>query len=164
MRVSDQRDCRYVGILALTSALTLAAIGLLDAFVPPSLAPRVNIRWVDGLSDVARIEIEGQLHLVAGEHGEETTWAYDLADPSQQAIAAIVTHASVADTHYIDRSRRTVSADAPAGRTRIRGGLSRWRDVATAPWVTRFASSVLIVAGLWLATTGRRGLSRSGPA
>ena len=162
MEVADQRDRRHVGILALTSALTLAAIGLLDAFVPPSLAPRVNIRWAAGLSDVARNEIERQLKLVAGEHAEATTWTYDLVDPSQQAIAAIVTHAAVADTHYIDRSRRTLSADVPLGRTRIRGGLSRWRDVATAPWVTRFASSVMIVAGLWLATTGRRGRSRSG--
>jgi hypothetical protein len=149
-------------MLALTSALTLAAIGFLDAFVPPSLAPRVNIRWADGISDAARIEIERQLKLVAGEHVEATTWTYDLADPSQQAIAAIVTHASVADTHHIDRSRRTLSADVNLGRTRIRGGLSRWRDVATVPWLTRFASSVLIVAGLWLATTGRRGLGSVG--
>jgi hypothetical protein len=151
------RDCRQVAMLAVASALTLAAIGLLDVFVPPSRAPRVNIRWADGVSDAARIEIERQLKLVAGEHLEATTWTYDLADPSQQAIAAIVTHAFVADTHHIDRSRRILSADAPLGRTRIRGGLSRWRDVATAPWLMRFVASVLVVAGLWLATTGRRG-------
>jgi hypothetical protein len=157
---ATRRDCRQVGMLAVISALTLAAIGFLDMFVPPSVAPRVNIRWADGVSESARVDVEHQLKLVAGEHIEATTWAYDLADPSREAIEAIVTHPSVADTHHIDRSRRTLSSDAPLGSTRIRGGLSRWRDAATVPWLTRFASSVLIVSGLWLATTGRPALGR----
>jgi hypothetical protein len=145
-------------MLAFASALTLAVIGVLGMFVPPSVAPRVNIRWADGVSDTARIDIERQLKLVAGQHIEATTWSYDLADPSPEAIEAIVTHASVEDTHYIDRSRRTLSSEAPLGRTRIRGGLSLLRDAAMAPWLQRLALSVLIVAGFWLVTTGRPGL------
>ena len=157
-----RRESRQVGMLALTSALALAVIGLLDMFVPPSIAPRVNIRWVEGVNDSARSDIERQLKLLAGQHIEATTWAYDLGDPSPEAIEAIVTHASVADTHHIDRSRRSLASDAPLGSTRIRGGLSRWRDAATVPWLTRFAFSVLIVSGFWLATTGRPALGRFG--
>ena len=157
-----RQDYRRVVALAMTSALALAAIACLYLFVPPSLAPRVNIRWADEVSDTARTEIERQLELAVGEHVEGTTWAYDLADPSSQAIAAIVTHPFVADTHHIDRARRIVSDETRLGTTRIRGGLSLWRDGPIVPWLGRLAASFLVVSGLWFATTGRPALGRLG--
>jgi hypothetical protein len=151
-----ERDRRHVIVLAAMSALLLAILGVLQLFVPPALAPRVNVRWVPGLSDAVRAERERDLKLLAGEHLEETTWSYDLADPSPQAVEAIVKNASVEDTGHIDRSLGIVSADAPAGSTRIHGGLSTWRDAPVVPWLRRLASFFLGLSALWLATTGRR--------
>ena len=104
------------------------------------------------------------MKLLEGERLEGTTWAYDLADPSPQAIGAIVAHPSVADTGNINRSRLTVSDDTRVGKTRIRGGLSQWRDAPLIPWLTRLASAFLVVSGLWLATTGRPALGVFVPA
>jgi len=153
-----RRDCRQVGALALASILVLAAVGYLNVFVAPAFAPRVYVRWVEGVSDAARAGYERQLKLLEGERQEGTTWAYDLADSSPQAIGAIVAHPSVADTGNINRSRLTVADDTRFGKTRIRGGLSRWRDAPLVPWLTRLAWSFLVLAGLWLATTGRPAL------
>ena len=153
-----RQDCRHVGALALASMLVLAAVGYLNVFVAPAFAPRIYVRWVEGISDTARAGNERQLKLLEGERLEGTTWAYDLADPSPQAIGAIVAHPSVADTGNINRSRLTVSDDTRFGKTRIRGGLSQWRDAPLIPWLTRLASAFLVVSGLWLATTGRPAL------
>ncbi len=152
------RDRRQVGALALASMLVLAFTGYLDVFVAPAFAPRVYVRWRGGVSDTARAQNERQLKLLAGEPYEGTTWAYDLADPSAQAIGAIVAHPSVEDTGNIDRVRLTVIDDTRFGRTRIHGGLSRWRDAPLVPWLIRLASSFLLLSGLWLGTTGRPAL------
>ncbi len=151
----SQRDRRQVGVLGLTSALILAVIGYLHLFVAPSLAPRVNIRWVENVSGAARADIERQLKLQAGARLDGTTWAYDLGDPSPPGVEAIVNHPSVDDTYHIDRALRVVSSDAPSGTTRLRGGLSALRDAAIVPWLARLASSFLLLSALWLATTGR---------
>ena len=150
-----RRDYRQIGVLALTSALVLLVAGWLHVFIPPSLAPRVNIRWAEGVSDNVRTEMEHQLKLVSGELLAGTTWAYDLGDPSLQGIEAIVTHPSVADTHHIDRSRRAVSDETRLGETRIRGGLSLYRDSPVVPWLVRLPTLFLGVSGLWFVMKGR---------
>jgi hypothetical protein len=151
------RDRRHVVIVASTTTLVLALIGSLNLFSAPSFAPRVHVRWVPGLSDIARAEHERQLKLVAGEHLEGETWAYDLADSSSPGVQAIVGDRSVADTNDIDRARGTVSVDAPNGTTRIGSdALGPLREAPFVPWLTRFAFSLLGLSGLWLLTTGRR--------
>jgi hypothetical protein len=156
MHEPTQRERRQVAALAVVSLVVLACLGSLHLFVPPAVAPRVNVRWVPDLSDAVRIQHERELKLLAGEHLEEMTWSYDLADPSPQAVRAIVNNASVEDTGHIDRSRGIVSSDAPLGSTRIHGGLSSWRDASIGPWLRRCASFVLVLSALWLVTTGRR--------
>jgi hypothetical protein len=150
-----REDRRHVGLLALASLLALALVWGVPLVVAPAFAPRVNVRWAEGVDEAARTNAERQLNLLAGAQLDGRTWAYDLADASPQAVAAVVAHPSVEDTHHIDRSSRVVTADAPQGTTRIRGGLSLLREAILAPWVSRFAWSVLIVSALWLATAGR---------
>jgi hypothetical protein len=142
----------------MSSILVLAFIGYLNVFVPPVFAPRVYVRWEAGISDTVRAQRERELKLRAGERYEGMTWAYDLADPSPEGIGAIVAHGSVEDTGNIDRSRLTVTDDTRVGRTRLHGGLSVLRDAPVVPWVTRLASSFLLLSCLWLGTTGRPAL------
>jgi len=156
------RDRRQVGALALASMLVLACIGYLDLFVAPAFAPRVYVRWNAGVGDTERAQDERQLKLLAGEPYEGTTWVYDLADSSPQAISAIVAHPSVADTGNIDRQRMTVIDATRFGRTRIHGGLSLWRDSFLIAWMTRLASSFLLLSGLWLGATALRRASPRG--
>jgi hypothetical protein len=150
-----RQDRRGVCLVALASLLALALVWCLPLVVPPAFAPRVNVRWAEGVDEAARTNGERELTLLAGAQLDGRTWAYDLGDASPQAVAVVVAHPSVEDTHYIDRGRRVVAADAPQGTTRVRGGLSLVREAVLAPWVSRFAWSVLIVSALWLATAGR---------
>ena len=149
------RERRQVGALALSSILVLAFIGCLHVFVPPAFAPRVYVRWKAGVSETARTQMERELKLLAGEPYDATTWSYDLGDPSRQAIGALVAHGSVEDTGNIDRVRLTVTDDTRVGTTRVHGGLSLWRDAPVVSWLTRLASSFLVLSSVWLVTTGR---------
>jgi hypothetical protein len=149
------RDRRRVGALALLSIIVLVFIGCLHLFVPPAFAPRVYVRWQTGVSEAARTQIERELKLLAGEPYDATTWAYDLGDPSRQAIRALVAHGSVEDTGNIDRVRLTVIDDTRVGTTRVHGGLSLWRDAPVVVWLARLASAFLVLSAVWLVTTGR---------
>ena len=153
------KDRRQVGALALACVLVLAFVGYLNVFVGPVFAPRVYVRWKAGTSETMRVQHQRELKLVAAERYEGTTWAYDLADPSPKGIRAIVTHGSVEDTGNIDRSRLTVIDDNRVGRTRLHGGLSLLRDAPIVRWLTRLASSFLLLSCLWLGTTGRPALN-----
>jgi len=150
------RDLRQVAALALSSILVLAFMAYLEMFVPSALAPRVYVRWKADVSEAARGQSERELKLVAGEHSEGTTWAYDLTDDSPQAIRALVRHRFVEDTGNIDREHLTVVDDSRVGRTRIHGGLSVLRHSLVATWLNRLAYSFLFLCGLWFVTTGRR--------
>jgi hypothetical protein len=149
-----RQDRRRIGVVALVCLLGLTVIASLSLFVPSAYAPRVNVRWAEGVDDTTRRDGERALNLLAGAHVDGRTWAYDLGDASPEAIAGVIAHPSVEDTHYIERSRRVVSAEAPQGTTRVRGGLSLLREAALVPWVGRLAWCVLIVSVLWLVTTG----------
>ena len=156
LRTSAAADHRRIRRLAAGSLVVLAGIGALYLLVPPSVAPRVNVRWADGVGDTERVAHESRLRLMAGERREGSTWAYDLGDPSWRGVRALIAEPAVADTHYLNRRFGVVSRDAPAGTTRItQGALSAWRDSAVAAWMARLAFSLLIVSGLWLATSGR---------
>lgn len=150
------KDYHRIRVLAIVSVIVLSGVYLTYLYVPPSTAPRVNVRWTGGVTDATRPTFERQLRLLAGEHQEGTTWEYDLADPSRRGIEALITHSAVEDTHHIERPLRKVSADAPRGLTRIRGGPSTLRDAWFFKWIGRLSLSFLVVSGIWLATTRRR--------
>jgi hypothetical protein len=149
-------DHRRIRRLAIGSLVALAAVVALRLVVPPEIAPRVNVRWADGVGDEDRVRLESRLQLLAGERREGSTWAYDLVDPSWSGIRALVGEPAVADTHYVNRRFGIVSSDAPAGTTRIaRGPLSQWRDSPVAAWAVRLSLSFLIVSGAWLLVHAR---------
>jgi hypothetical protein len=56
------------------------------------------------VSASTRDAIERELQLSDGRFLGDTTWSYSLLDYSRENIRAIVQHASVADTHHVDRS------------------------------------------------------------
>ena len=134
----------------------MLAAGSIHLWVPSALAPRVNVRWAPPVEEFERRNVERTLGLLDGEQVDGTTWAYDLGDPSRSAVEALVTHPLVEDTHHIDRAKREVSADAPAGRTRIRGGLSLVHDSMLLGWVERTSFAVLLVSIAWLMASGRQ--------
>src|SRR5688572_8848545 len=106
--------------------------------MPSPVAPRINVRWTDSITDAARAGVEHRFTLYAGERREGTTWSYDLGNASRANIQALLAHPAVADTHYLDRATSTVSADAPRGTTFItENPLRRWRDSRTADWLVR---------------------------
>jgi hypothetical protein len=149
-------DYRRIQVLAIASAIVLVGAELIRVFASPSVAPRINIRWADGVSDADRGRLEQQFRLFAGEWREGSTWAYDLRDPSWSAVRRLVNDRAVADTHYINRRFGIVAPDAPPGTTRLpSGGLRGWRDSAVVEWAGRLAFSILLVSLVWLATSGR---------
>ena len=154
-------DHRRIRRLAAGSLMAIAVLGAVHLSVPPSVAPRVNVRWADGVTDADRARLESRLQLFAGELREGSTWAYDLGDPSWRGVRTLIAEPAVADTHYLNRRFGIVSSDAPAGSTRIaRGALSRWRDSPAVTWILRLSVSCLIVSGIWLLVNARGAVSR----
>jgi hypothetical protein len=137
---------------AIVLVLTLAA----RLLAPPSIVPRVNVRWSDNVTEADRLRLETDLRLLAGEQREGTTWAYDLGDPSWRGVRRLIAEPAVADTHYLNRRFGLVSRDAPKGTTQLSAGpLSRWRDSAVAGWTVRLSLALLVVSTAWLAVNGR---------
>ena len=114
MTVSRLTRALTLGLLAIT--LPLAARGL--------YGPRgavVHVRWQPSVNTADRQRLETRWQLVDGQVLSPFTWRYDLTAPSENRLREIVEHASVADTHFIDRQRRTL---APVtARTARRHGL-----------------------------------------
>jgi hypothetical protein len=69
----------------------------------PKPAPRINIRWTNGLTDDTRAEHERELGLIEAEPRAPGVSNYALADWSKARLAAIVRDPMVADTAGIDR-------------------------------------------------------------
>lgn len=80
-------------------------------------APVINVRWRGGLTEFERGRDERQLFLASGSPSGGT-WSYVLTSPTRSNIAALVAHPDVEDTHRIDRSSATITAEA--GRSPLR--------------------------------------------
>ena len=91
-----------LGLLAIT--LPLAARGL---YGPQGAL--VNLRWQPSVDVAERQRLETEWQLVDGQEVSTSTWRYDLTAPSEERLRAIVEHAAIADTHYIDRQRHTLA-------------------------------------------------------
>jgi hypothetical protein len=147
----ERRQVAYLAIIAVATYAGLAGLRLAS----PPLAPRVNVRW-GSVSTEQRRQIERQLSLVAPQHLEGTTWAYDLANPSAGGIDALVHHAAVEDTHGIDRATGTIATDARRGSTRIgRYPLGAWVDSEPIAWLAPGCLWAALLSGIWLALNRR---------
>ena len=130
----------------------LAVTGLIRVSAPP-LAPRVHVRWTDGLSDAQRLQFERSLALVNGQHQGSGTWQYDLVDVAPSGVRALVDHPAVEDTHHIDRAGGVVSADAPLGTARLpEVGMASAVRSPLFDWVVSFWIASFAVSGAWLMT------------
>lgn len=134
---------------AISAVLLLALIPIL--FGRP--LPMIRVDWRND-SEPDRIAAEQQLHLSEPTPIGDNAWYYVPLDTSAQALVAIVTHPSIANTSGIDR-RRFEIADSPALTPR-RGGLfeaPRWMSAgARLLAYAAAACSVLLILGALLSS------------
>lgn len=138
---------------AAASIVMLAGSVTARTTTPSPFAPRVHVRWADGVSDAQRKRFERDFALLAGTRREGTTWEYDLAEPSRSTIQALIDSPTVSDTHYLDRGTGAVDADAPRGTTRLdQPGLAGWIHSAAFDWFIAFWVSSFVVSSVRLAS------------
>jgi hypothetical protein len=131
-----------VVILVIVSGLRMAA---------PQLAPRVNVRWAPGVSDEQRVAAERTFRLVSPTHVEDSTWTYDLSDPSAENIKALVAHAAVEDTYGINRQDGVVEPDAPRGTTWVESSaIGAWAASEPVAWVGLISMWATLLSCVWL--------------
>jgi hypothetical protein len=152
-----------VRLLCAGSVVVCVVLGTMRVAAPP-IAPRVNVRWSPQVSADQRLVVEQRFRLVMPEQLDETTWSYDLHDPSPAAIRALVAHPAVADTHGIDRAAGEVAADAPQGRTRIGSSrLSAWADSRSVSWLLVASVWTAVLSGVTLALSPRSATRGTSP-
>ncbi len=138
---------------ALLVALAAWALALAVVTLDRSLGPaqqRINVRWVDGATDVDRLRAEAALRLRDGEELERGTWVYRPADRSHTTIQQLVSHPLVADTAHVDRESLRVLIDAP--------GLPSWFRRLLEVDQAMGVASFLTLVGLFAIWRARRGL------
>ena len=144
-------DRRRVLAFTVFSTIMLLGSGALRVAAPSPFAPRVHIRWAGGIADAQRAELERRFALTEGRRRDADTWEYDLIDVSPSAVRALVGHAAVVDTHYLDRDSGQVAADAPRGSSRLgERWLAGWIHSSLFDWFIFLWVSSLLVSGVWL--------------
>jgi hypothetical protein len=160
-RPATRRDCYNVIALAVSSLIVLAGVEAVRRS-PSPFAPRVNVRWAEGVSDDDRLALERQFELLEGARQDGRTWAYDAGNPAPAALRALIAHPAVEDTHHIDRRSGVVTPEAPRGTTWLRRDwIALWRDSLTLEWLARLSLVSALVSIAWLASTGRLAWRRS---
>ena len=96
---------------------TLSVVIFLIQFLTSSAAPMVNVRWAEDVDLAQREQLEQAFLLEPFVNREATTWTYELLDTSPDNIQALVEHASVSDTHHIERTEFRLSDEAELGDT-----------------------------------------------
>jgi len=75
----------------------------------------ITVRWVDGVSDAERSELEQRFSLVNPEYDGERTWSYRLENISAEHVRGLIEDPSIEDTTSIDRSTARVTVSEPLG-------------------------------------------------
>ena len=153
MRTLTSGERAKVRALTMISLVMVVAAAAVRAAAPSPFAPRVHVRWHAGVENDRRAGLERRFSLLNGARREDDTWEYDLADLTPASVTALVEHPDVADTHYIERETGGISADAPAGTTRLRDRrLAALVHSWFFDWVLLFWASSIVVSGVWLAS------------
>ena len=129
-----------LGLLAVT--LPLAARGLYGL-----QGAWVHVRWQPSVDAAERQRLETEWQFVEGQEVSPATWRYHLTAPSADRLRAIVEHAAVADTHYIDRQRYTLTPETL--RTARRHGLITVGSTVAVGLVDRLATLLAVLVGLF---------------
>lgn len=138
---------RRLVLSAMSFAVALAILVL--ALLAPA-DPRVNVRWAASATVAERLRAAQTLHLNESEARGERTWSYSLSDDSTANIARLVGHPLVDDTHYIDRTRFTITPEFPPIRASLRQ-LYRREPLNTVSRSWPALTAMFIGAGLVLA-------------
>lgn len=80
----------------------------------------VHVRWQATIEQDARQRLQSQFRLADGERLDDSTWRYDLIDPSPANIRALISDPAVADTHHIDRPHYALAETAVRTTRRVR--------------------------------------------
>ena len=88
----------------------------------------VHVRWERSTDQATRLDLETRFRLADGRQLEDSTWQYDLLDPSTDNIRTLVNDPAAADTHQINRLQG--SLDPAATRTARRQRFASGGDVA----------------------------------
>jgi hypothetical protein len=156
MRFNRIRRCddrRLTLVLAAVSVVSLAGSVTARTTAPSPFAPRIHVRWADGVSEAQRTTLERDFALLAGIRREGTTWEYDLAQPSRATIRALIDSPTVADTHYLDRGTGEVTTGAPRGATPLdQPGLIGWIHTDLFDWFIALCFSSFVVSSVRLAS------------
>jgi len=101
---------RVVGVIA---ACMLVAVGAAYYFTYEP-APRIAIRWPEGIEPARREELERRFLLVNPAPDRDRV-EYDLLDTSRANVEALVREPDVADTDRVSREGFTLPLDVPYG-------------------------------------------------
>jgi hypothetical protein len=156
-RVHDERHRTAFWLWRAVVLIAFAA--LLQASAPVvvgTAGARIYVRWSDDVDATARSRLERELKLRDGRVHEGTTWNYAVDDVSNRQLRTVVTHASVADTHKIDRTRFELAPDAE--RTPLQGGLVANGDgwVRLLNGISAALAALAIMSSALAAASGRR--------
>ena len=158
--VAEKRGAPWWHIASLACVLSAVLLPFaVRALVGPPGA-RVHVRWQPSIDADTRRTLETRFRLSDGTPLGDTTWGYDLLDPSTDNIRALVTHPEVADTHDIERSQYAIGSAAvrPDRRQRFSAGGSATVAAADGLAVLLAVAAALLVA---LGVTGRADTSRT---
>ena len=111
--VQSRRDTGVVVACAL-ACLWVLSLALVWADLTMSVRDqRIGVRFVDGITDEGRLQLEQTLGLVDAERQEGSKWGYRMADPSRDRVARLVQDPMVADTDHVARQAFRVELDRP---------------------------------------------------
>ena len=97
---------RYLKMLRSPVRVCAGSAGRNDA-----IPNEINVRWIPEITRGQRSSVEQFLGLDSGQFVEDRTWTYDLRDPTQDSLQAIITNQFVEDTHGF--SRETLTSVGP---------------------------------------------------
>lgn len=141
------RRVRWIGI---TGVAGLACLGV-TYWLTLEPAPRVRVRWADGVTATQRPSLEHKyLLLNPRDQMSSGSLAYDLLDTSMANIQALVLDPAIADTNDIDRNTFVVPFDVDYG------GEWMWLAHRTPVLRDRWARAIVIVILTIMAVGGLR--------
>jgi hypothetical protein len=148
---------------AMGLALLVICLPLATRLVVGQRGAIVHVRWQPSVDEATRAVLEARFRLVDGQQLDDSTWRYDLLDPSADNIRALVDEPDAADTHHIGRSDGSVDRSATRTSRRLRfasGGDTAVTIVDRVAIVLALAAVLLFALGM-SAQTSRRSFAET---